>query len=192
VFSTINRATLQGYLDDCFTDVNSYLHLQDREDIRLNVVPVAERSGGRTVVDCDVTVFSGLGSHFNDPPAVTTTSLRREAADGDTASWHWCTNQSPLGLDIVFSSCTKPHLQEATFHPMTLPVHGSYPAPRALSRRGSAACRKAVADRPDAARLSLAEHWETQRQWHAQSDRSVIVGNCWFIRTDHSDLPAVH
>jgi hypothetical protein len=83
-------------------------------------------------------------------------------------------------------------VQEATFHALEMPVHRTYPGARVLARRGSAVCRKAASDRPDAARLSLAEHWETQQLWRAQSDRTQIVGSCWFIRTDHSDLPAVH
>lgn len=186
-------ATLQAYYGECGPDVGNYLHLTQRPLSRMSFVPVPARSSaGKPVVLCDLVVLTGVGTPYDHGPyAVTSTSLRSQAVGNRLASWHLCTNH--LAPSFALVDCTKPHPVEAAFHVVTLHLIGDrYPSGGPdHNRRGDAACRHAVAQRPDAHALTVHSHWPTRADWANQQKPPELQGACWFWRTDGKDLPPV-
>jgi Septum formation len=192
VFGKVTHAVLENYQTDCFGDLDSYLHLQGDEVLRLVAVPdAATTATGRQVVRCDIVTLTNSNSTRN--AAVTTGSVKQQAASGDTTAWAVCTDQVPKGDVVQYADCARPHLRESLPHLESLSLPGArFPKPSDRTRRGAALCHKAIAGRPDAARLAVFGFWESRQQWVAQQSPPTLLGDCWFFRRDGHDLPAIH
>ncbi len=194
VYSTLTKAntyaTVNGYRDACWPDFLQRLKLEGEELNRLTLVPLAmRRSDGQWVVRCDVYVQAAIAS--GGPAVVTRTSLRSQALSGHTATWTVCTDVHPReGAPLV--DCTRPHRYQAAADFQTLTAHDRrYPTPGQLRVRGRTVCRDAIAERPDASRLTVQGFWTSRRRWVVSGRPSSIYGSCYFSRTDGRDLPAV-
>jgi hypothetical protein len=189
-----DQATLQGYVGGCGPDLADYLDTFQRWVSRIGIVAVpAKSSTGKTVVRCDLVMYTGVGDTFAQGPfAVTGASLRHQALTHQLAPWHLCSDR--LSASFPLTDCTAPHPVEALFHTITLHLsHDRYPRGGTDNNaRGDAVCRRAVADRPDADRLTVHSHWQTRTDWEAQEKPPTLDGVCWFWRTDGRDLPPVH
>ena len=196
VFSRLTKATfrstVEGYRGACGPDYNNYLGLQGQEDVRLWGIPLAmKRPGGSWVVRCDLYLQARLGNA--GPAVVTRDSLHAEARSGHTVSWLACTDASPATLGIPLVDCSRPHAYEAAEDVQTVTaLKDVYPTPAQLRARGAAVCRKAVAQRSDAAKLDVRGFWTSKKDWVNQARPTDIYGTCWFSRHDHQDLPPEH